>query len=67
VYDLIRSIGGRRPQGACPLVTGYGKMMLAELDYALKPRPTAPPWDHDSREETCATRVLPAMSSKGIA
>jgi len=42
-------------------------MMLAELDYALKPRPTAPPWDHDSREETCATRVLPAMSSKGIA
>ncbi|MBI4897733.1 MAG: NAD(P)/FAD-dependent oxidoreductase [Actinobacteria bacterium] len=27
---------------ACPLVTGYGKLIMAEFDYELKPTPTFP-------------------------
>ena len=27
---------------ACPLVTGYGKLVMAEFDYDLKPTPTFP-------------------------
>lgn len=51
---------------SCPVVTGYGRMMLAEFDYSLKPTPTAPPWEHDSRKPTYAnwllkTRGLPIL------
>jgi sulfide:quinone oxidoreductase len=28
--------------GACPLVTGYGRLLLAEFDYSMKPTPTLP-------------------------
>ena len=27
---------------ACPIVTGYGKLVLAEFDYDLKPEPSIP-------------------------
>ena len=27
---------------ACPLVTGYGKLVLAEFDYEMQPRETFP-------------------------
>jgi sulfide:quinone oxidoreductase len=27
---------------ACPLVTGYGKLVLAEFDYNFQPRETLP-------------------------
>ncbi len=27
---------------ACPIVTGYGRMLLCELDYTLRPTPTIP-------------------------
>ena len=37
--ELEASYGG---YGACPLVTGYGKMLLAEFDYTGKPTPTLP-------------------------
>lgn len=80
VYNLVRTMEGvdlkvdsldYHGYTSCPLVTDYGKMMLAEFDYTLKPRPTFPPWDHDSRKETYAnwllkTRVLPAMYWDGM-
>lgn len=37
--DLPASYGG---YGACPLVTGRGRMLLAEFDYSGKPTPTIP-------------------------
>ena len=37
--ELTGSYGG---YGACPLVTGRGKMLLAEFDYTGKPTPTLP-------------------------
>lgn len=30
---------------SCPLVTGYGKLILAEFDYDGKPSPSIPPID----------------------
>lgn len=37
--ELPASYGG---YGACPLVTGRGRMLLAEFDYSGKPTPTIP-------------------------
>ncbi len=37
--EMAGSYGG---YGACPLVTGYGRMLLAEFDYTGKPTPTLP-------------------------
>lgn len=37
--EVTGSYGG---YGACPLVTAYGKMLLAEFDYTGKPTPTLP-------------------------
>lgn len=80
VHNLLREMDGvdlsvdsKEYHGytSCPLVTEYGKMMLAEFDYSLKPTPSLPPWDHDSRKETYAnwllkTRVLPNMYWRGM-
>ncbi len=46
--NLMRAIAGKEPDAryegyvACPIVTGYGRMLLCEFDYSLKPAPTIP-------------------------
>lgn len=48
VENLLAAMAGREPAAsydgyaACPLVTGYGKLVMAEFDYDLKPTPTFP-------------------------
>jgi sulfide:quinone oxidoreductase len=48
VRNLIAAIGGRPPMArydgytSCPLVTGYGKLVLAEFDYEQRPKETFP-------------------------
>lgn len=48
VANLLASIAGKALEGnytgytSCPLVTGYGKLVLAEFDYDLKPLETFP-------------------------
>jgi sulfide:quinone oxidoreductase len=69
--DLSKQSKDYHGYTSCPLVTEYGKMLLAEFDYTLKPTPTFPPWEHDSREETYAnwllkTRGLPAIYWHGM-
>ncbi|WP_292684144.1 FAD/NAD(P)-binding oxidoreductase [Microbacterium sp. SCN 69-37] len=80
VHNLLRHAAGAdlavdsleyHGYSSCPVVTDYGKMMLAEFDYSLKPTPTLPPWDHDSRVPTYAnwlikTRALPVLYWQGM-
>ncbi|MBS1697838.1 MAG: NAD(P)/FAD-dependent oxidoreductase [Actinobacteria bacterium] len=80
VYNLLRHADGAdlavdsleyHGYSSCPVVTDYGKMMLAEFDYSLKPTPTLPPWEHDSRIPTYAnwlikTRALPVLYWQGM-
>lgn len=46
--NLIAAMEGRRPDAAydgyaaCPFVTEYGKVLMAEFDYEKRPRPTLP-------------------------
>ncbi len=46
--NVIATMEGRRPDAiydgyaACPFVTQYGKVLMAEFDYTKKPRPTLP-------------------------
>jgi sulfide:quinone oxidoreductase len=46
--NLIATMEGREPRErydgytACPIVTEYGKVLLAEFDYKKKPRPSLP-------------------------
>ena len=48
VEALLAVMDGRAPQGgydgytSCPLVTGYGRLILAEFDYDGKPAETFP-------------------------
>lgn len=48
VANLLAAIDGAAPAAsydgyaACPIVTGYGKLVLAEFDYDLTPRETFP-------------------------
>ncbi len=48
VENLTAAMRGAEPEasyggyGACPLVTGRGRMLLAEFDYTGKPTPTLP-------------------------
>ncbi|MCA1802116.1 MAG: pyridine nucleotide-disulfide oxidoreductase, partial [Rhodothermaceae bacterium] len=44
---------------SCPLVTGYGKMVLAEFDYQNQPDPTFP---FDQSEERYDMYVLKKFS-----
>jgi sulfide:quinone oxidoreductase len=46
--NLLAVLAGQEPQArydgyiACPIITGYGKMLLCELDYTGKPAPKIP-------------------------
>jgi len=48
VANLLAAIDGQEPAAtydgyaACPIVTGYGKLVLAEFDYELTPRESMP-------------------------
>lgn len=48
VENLLATIAGGEPTAAydgytaCPLVTGYGRLVMAEFDYDLNPTPTFP-------------------------
>ena len=48
VANLVSVMQGKEPQAqydgyiACPIVTGYGRMLLCELDYSGKPSPRIP-------------------------
>jgi sulfide:quinone oxidoreductase len=53
VHNLLAAIDGKDPATSfnkytgytsCPLITGYGKLILAEFDYSGKPVPSIP-WD----------------------
>jgi sulfide:quinone oxidoreductase len=53
VHNLLAAIDGNDPAASfrkytgytsCPLITGYGKLILAEFDYSGKPVPSIP-WD----------------------
>ena len=51
VENLLAAIAGQPPTAAyngytaCPVVTGYGRLIMAEFDYDLTPRPTLPRLD----------------------
>jgi sulfide:quinone oxidoreductase len=55
VANLLAVIAGQEPQArydgyiACPIVTGYGRMVLCETDYTGKPAPQLP-WIDTFRE-----------------
>lgn len=46
--NVIAALEGRRPEArydgyaACPFITEYGKVLMAEFDYTKRPRPTLP-------------------------
>lgn len=68
--DIKGNRGDSRYDGytACPLVTGYGKLVMAEFDYELKPAPTFP-FDQTKERRSMyevKKRVLPALYWKGI-
>lgn len=48
VANLLAQLAGRTPTAtydgytSCPLLTGYGRMLLAEFDYSGRPHPTIP-------------------------
>jgi sulfide:quinone oxidoreductase len=48
VENLLGAIDGQTPvaayegYAACPIVTGYGRLILAKFDYDLVPRPSFP-------------------------
>jgi len=75
VNNLLRGLGERDGPAAsydgyaaCPLVTGYGRVVLAEFDYDLRPRPTFP---FDQRRERRSMyelkrRGLPALYWRGM-
>lgn len=75
VHNLIKLMGGAdlkkdskdyHGYSSCPLVTDYGKMLLAEFDYSLKPTPSFPPWEHDSTQETYANWLLKTQGLPNI-
>jgi sulfide:quinone oxidoreductase len=49
--NVLSALAGKEPQAAydgyiaCPIVTGYGRMLLCELDYSGKPSPRIPAID----------------------
>lgn len=72
--NLLAQIRGEQPCAmydgytSCPLVTGYGKLILAEFDYDLKPRETFP---FDQGKERWSMyqlkkRVLPVLYWQGM-
>jgi sulfide:quinone oxidoreductase len=74
VANLLAAMGGREPSASyngyssCPIVTGYGKMVLAEFDYDGKPCETFP---FDQSKERYSmwllkTQVLPRLYWYGM-
>lgn len=72
--NIIDALEGRAPAStydgytSCPLVTGYGRLILAEFDYELKPRESFP---FDQNKERWSMyqlkrHVLPAMYWNGM-
>ncbi|HEY4896348.1 MAG TPA: hypothetical protein VII01_09690, partial [Solirubrobacteraceae bacterium] len=53
---------------ACPLVTGYGKLVLAEFDYDLKPQESFPFNQAKERRSMYQFKryVLPSLYWRGI-
>jgi sulfide:quinone oxidoreductase len=53
--NLVEVMAGRPPTAtydgytACPLITGYGKLVMAEFDYDLNPAPSLP-WIDSGKE-----------------
>ncbi len=56
VANLVTAIDGQLPEAlydgytACPIPTEYGKLLLCEFDYELRPRPTFP-WLDITKEQ----------------
>ena len=74
VKNLVAAILGRPLEGkydgytACPLVTGYGKLVMAEFDYNNEPRETFP-FDQSKERWTMyqvKARLLPKLYWWGI-
>jgi sulfide:quinone oxidoreductase len=74
VRNLVAAIQGKPLTGrydgytACPLVTGYGKLVMAEFDYDLKPQETFP-FDQSKERRTMywvKAHVLPRLYWHGI-
>lgn len=74
VKNLLAALDGKEPATkydgytACPIVTGYGRLIMAEFDYDLQPRETFP---FDQSKERWSMyqvkkRVLPPMYWRGI-
>lgn len=72
--NVLDVLSGRAPSASydgytsCPLVTGYGKLILAEFDYDLKPQETFP---FDQSKERLSMymlkrHVLPMLYWKGM-
>jgi sulfide:quinone oxidoreductase len=65
VKNLISAIGGMPLEAkydgytSCPLVTGYGKLVLAEFDYEGKPQETFP---FDQSKERLSMYLLKAYA-----
>jgi len=74
VQNLVASILGNADEGAydgytaCPLVTGYGKLVMAEFDYDLKPIQTFRIDQSKERRSMYLFKrnVLPALYWRGI-
>lgn len=74
VKNLLAAIGGTKPAAiydgytACPLVTGYGKLVMAEFDYNLKPRETFRVDQGKERRSMYLFKayILPALYWRGI-
>ncbi|HVZ94778.1 MAG TPA: FAD/NAD(P)-binding oxidoreductase [Phycisphaerales bacterium] len=72
--NLLAHIRGDQPTAlydgytSCPLVTGYGKLILAEFDYDLKPKETFP-FDQSKERKSMyllKKHVLPVLYWKGM-
>lgn len=63
VHNLVATMEGKDPSSfkqytgytSCPLITGYGKVVLAEFDYSGEPAPSFP---HDSTKEKYSMWLL---------
>jgi sulfide:quinone oxidoreductase len=74
VENLVAALRGRSPSRqydgytSCPLVTGYGRLVLAEFDYDLNPKETFPFDQAKERRSMYWLKVygLPAMYWHGM-
>ncbi len=74
VENLLSVLAGRAPRAvydgytSCPLITGYGRLMLAEFDYNLEPCETFPFDQAQERRSMYLLKkyVLPVMYWQGL-